>query len=187
MDLNDMICPYCGAENPEGTRICVRCYSWLGEVTQQPAPQAPQPSAAQVAKTRSPMLIPIVIIVAVLVVGSIVIAAVVLGNTLIPGVHLEITNAVHSTAVKDASSIYLVFDITVKNKGTEAGSATISCNATYGILDSNGDIATSSKTQAATQHISLASGEEQTFTLKISIGSTYGTPGHYIKYYERLN
>jgi uncharacterized membrane protein len=133
------------------------------------------------------MLVPIAIIFAVLIIGSIVVAAVVLSNNLIPGKHLEITNVAHSTAPKDGSSTYLVFDITVKNKGTEAGSATLSCNATYGTYKTGGGIAFSSNSPAVTQQITLASGEEQTFTLKISISSTYLTPGHFVKYYERLN
>ncbi len=182
-----MKCPFCGTENPEGVRVCVRCAGSLDPATQPPVPQIQQPTPGPMMKRRNPMIVPVAIIIAVIVVGSVVIAAVVLGNSLIPGQHLEITNAVHSTAPKDDFSTYLVFVITVKNKGTEAGSATISCNATYGTYMTGGGISFSSNSPAATQQISLASGEEQTYTLEISIASTYLTTGHFVKYYERLN
>jgi len=152
-----MKCPFCGTENPDGTKVCVRCAASFEPGVQPVAPQTQQPPAALIKKQRNPMLIPIAIIVAVVVIGSTVIAAVVLSNNLIPGQHLEITNAVHTTAPKDASSTYLVFEITVKNRGTEAGSATISCNATYGTYQTGGGIAFSSNSPAVTQAISLAS------------------------------
>ncbi len=195
-----MKCPYCGAENPDGAKICVKCASWMEVPPQQPAQpsqpapaqvqQAPQPMqqppVATAARPRSPMMVPIVLIVVILIIGVAVIAAVVLSSNAPQGPHLEITNALHSTSPKDASSTYLVFTVTVKNIGTEAGSATLSCNATYGTYMTGGGIAFSSNTQAVTQVITLDSGAETTVILKIAIASNYLTTGHFVKYYERL-
>lgn len=170
-----MKCPYCGTENMEGTNLCVRCAGQLSGATQASIPPAQQP-ASQSLIERSPMFVAIVIIVAVLVIGSVIVAAIVLGRNQIQGPNLEITSTDHS-----ATSNAVVFTITVRNSGTEAGSGTITC--TVNAQTAQQSVMHYYKSQA----VSLASGEEHTYTISVTIPSYYFLPGHTVTWSERLD